>query len=169
MTLLNLPLCVADNTGGRQGFNLIELVIVLALIAVLSATAMFFYQQYRARIYRLDAQQSLLALMQQQQNYYSQHQRYQIDMGTGQDLKSSDESEGDKKTVVSQNGYYLITVKAQKLSGNFNQLICFVILGVRQKQYLLLRQPPHAHRHHLVARLFPSPAGLKFQALTRQR
>ncbi len=81
MTLLNLPLCVADNTGGRQGFNLIELVIVLALIAMLSATAMFFYQQYRARIYRLDAQQSLLALMQQQQNYYSQHQRYQIDMG----------------------------------------------------------------------------------------
>lgn len=122
MTLLNLPLCVADNTGGRQGFNLIELVIVLALIAMLSATAMFFYQQYRARIYRLDAQQSLLALMQQQQNYYSQHQRYQIDMGTGQDLKSSDESEGDKKTVVSQNGYYLITVLACEDDGS-NQCV----------------------------------------------
>jgi len=69
-------------------------------------------QQHRIRIYRLDAQQSLLALMQQQQNYYSQHQRYQVDIEIEQDLNNSDESESDKKTVVSQHGYYLITVAA---------------------------------------------------------
>jgi len=61
-------------------------------------------QQHRIRIYRLDAQQSLLALM--------QHQRYQVDIEIEQDLNNSDESESDKKTVVSQHGYYLITVAA---------------------------------------------------------
>ena len=57
-------------------------------------------------------EQSKEALMQQQQNYYSQHQRYQVDIEIEQDLNNSDESESDKKTVVSQHGYYLITVAA---------------------------------------------------------
>ena len=61
-------------------------------------------QQHSIRIYRLDAQQSLLALI--------QHQRYQVDIEIEQDLNNSDESESDKKTVVSQHGYYLITVAA---------------------------------------------------------
>ena len=105
-------LAVVDNATACHGFNLIELVIVLALIAVLSATTMSLYQQHRARIYRLDAQQSLLALMQQQQNYYSQYQRYQIDSETGSDLINSDKAEGEKKDLVSEHGYYFITALA---------------------------------------------------------
>jgi type IV pilus assembly protein PilE len=94
-------------------YSLLELIFSMAILFILiSAATISLYQQHRIRIYRLDAQQSLLALMQQQQNYYSQHQRYQVDIEIEQDLNNSDESESDKKTVVSQHGYYLITVAA---------------------------------------------------------
>ena len=89
------PLCyrlIDDNTG----FNLIELVIVIALITVLSTVAISFYGQHHIRLSQLDAQHSLLALMQQQQDYYSQHQHYAVEAGIAQG-------------IASQHGYYLIT------------------------------------------------------------
>jgi type IV pilus assembly protein PilE len=59
-----------------QGFSLIELLIVLALVLVLSAAAYPAYTEFAIRARRTEAQAALYLLMQQQERYYSRHGRY---------------------------------------------------------------------------------------------
>lgn len=58
------------------GFTLIELVIVLALAAILAAWTLPALQRHIARGKRVQAQAVLLQLMLQQERYYSQNNRY---------------------------------------------------------------------------------------------
>lgn len=61
-------ICVA-NIIRQQGFNLIELMIVVAVIAVLAAIAIPNYQQYGERVRRADAQADLVELSQWVERY----------------------------------------------------------------------------------------------------
>jgi type IV pilus assembly protein PilE len=60
----------------RAGFSLIELLVVLVIIGVLTASAMPAYQQHVVRTRRSEAQSALLKLMMQQERFHSQHNRY---------------------------------------------------------------------------------------------
>lgn len=67
----------------QNGFTLIELMIVVAVIGVLAAIAYPNYQQYQLKAGRSDGHAKLTQLMQMQERLYSQNQTYSTDLGAG--------------------------------------------------------------------------------------
>jgi type IV pilus assembly protein PilE len=59
-----------------RGFSLIELVIVLLIIAILSAIAIPSYRKYVVRANRVDAQRSLMDLAARQERYFYSNNAY---------------------------------------------------------------------------------------------
>lgn len=71
------------NKSKNQGFTLIELMITVAIVAILAAIAYPSYQNYVLRGGRTDGQAKLLEIMQAQERYYSQNQTYVTNLGVG--------------------------------------------------------------------------------------
>lgn len=59
-----------------RGFVLVELMVVVLIVAILAAIAYPGYQRYIIRGKRAQAQAALFQLMQQQERYYTQNNRY---------------------------------------------------------------------------------------------
>lgn len=64
-----------------SGFTLIELIIVMAIVAILAAIAVPSYREYVLRTNRALAKNALSDLAQRQENYYVDHKGYAIDIG----------------------------------------------------------------------------------------
>lgn len=60
----------------RSGFTLIELLIVLAISGLLAAMVYPSYASYMTQSRRIEGQTALLDIMQKQERYYSQHNKY---------------------------------------------------------------------------------------------
>lgn len=60
----------------QQGFSLIEMLIVVAIIGILAAIAIPSYEQYKIRANRADVQAEMLRIAQKMQNYYLIHHQY---------------------------------------------------------------------------------------------
>ena len=60
----------------QRGVSLMELLIALAIIAILAALAIPSYQQHVVRARRSEAQAALLQLMQQEERYFTQSNTY---------------------------------------------------------------------------------------------
>jgi type IV pilus assembly protein PilE len=65
----------------QHGFTLIELMIVVAIIAVLAAIAYPNFQEYLLKSGRSDGHAKLTQVMQAQERFYSQNQRYTGNLG----------------------------------------------------------------------------------------
>jgi type IV pilus assembly protein PilE len=74
----------------RGGFTLIELMIVLVIVGILSAMAYPSLHRYIVRGKRAQVQNLLLQLMQQQERYYSQNNRYLAFSAGGADGAGAD-------------------------------------------------------------------------------
>lgn len=59
-----------------QGFSLIEMMVVAAILAILAAIVYPSYQESVRKARRSEGRAAMLALMQQQERYYSQHSTY---------------------------------------------------------------------------------------------
>jgi type IV pilus assembly protein PilE len=64
------------NKQTSRGFSLLELMIVVAVIAVLSAIALPSYRQYVLRSHRTDATQALQDLASREENYFFSNSAY---------------------------------------------------------------------------------------------
>jgi type IV pilus assembly protein PilE len=59
-----------------KGFTLVEVMVVLVIMAVLGAVAYPTYSGYVRKTRRIEGQVALVEAMQQEERYYSQHNRY---------------------------------------------------------------------------------------------
>ena len=60
----------------QRGFTLIELMVVVAIIAIIAAFAMPSYLRYGFRARRVDGQELLLRVANAQERYYATHNQY---------------------------------------------------------------------------------------------
>ncbi len=67
----------------RNGFTLIEVMIVVAIVGILAAIAYPSYQEYVLRTGRADGMSKLMEIMQAQERFYSQNQTYTTNLGAG--------------------------------------------------------------------------------------
>jgi len=93
------------------GFSLIELIVVVAVIAILAAVGYPFYQSQMRSTKRTDGQAKLLEIMQAQQKFFSNNQRYTSNI-VG-DLGFSDAGGG---SVASDKGVYSIAADVCNLA-----------------------------------------------------
>ena len=82
-----------------SGFTLIELMIVIAILAIVAAVAIFSYDKYVDRGKRVEARTALLDIAARQERYYSNNRKYA-------DQLSKLRMSGTK----SENGYYTLSV-----------------------------------------------------------
>jgi len=90
------------NIRRKRGFTLIELMIVVAIIAILAAIAVPWWGRYTYRARRTDGQKILLHVAQAEERYYTDYNNYPL----------SASSLGYSGTITSENGYYTVSLAA---------------------------------------------------------
>ena len=70
----------------NSGMTLIELMMVLAIIAIVIAVALPSYQRYQVRGIRSQGQQFLMDIAQAQEQYFLDQRQYATDLGVGAGL-----------------------------------------------------------------------------------
>lgn len=88
-----------------NGFTLVELLIVVAIVAILASIALPAYSDFIARSNRTEAQRELLRLANLQEQFYVDTRAYTDDM---KDLNLG------KDPFISKNGYYSIDAELDK-------------------------------------------------------
>ena len=96
-----------------RGFSLIELMIVVAIMAILASVALPSYRQHVMRSHRTDATSALLRLAADQEKYYIQNNRY----GTYVELKSPQTEHGWYTLAVTAADATTFTATATAKSG----------------------------------------------------
>lgn len=82
----------------RKGFTLLELLIVVAIVAILAAIALPNYNRYVERTRRADAREALMRVAAAQERFYTNRNSYATDIAADLSLP-----------VTSESGYYAIT------------------------------------------------------------
>ncbi len=68
------------NASGQLGFSLIELMVVVAIVAILSAFAYPSYERYVIKTKRTVAQSALLQVADRQQQFFMDNKRFAVDL-----------------------------------------------------------------------------------------
>jgi len=79
------------------GFTLIEVLVTMAIVAILAAIAIPSYSQYVQKTRRTDAQEKLLDLAAQQERWFFNNNQYTINLT-------------DIGGATSKDGYYTVTI-----------------------------------------------------------
>lgn len=88
--------------GRTRGFTLVELMIAVAVIAVLAAIALPSYQNYMFRARRADGREMLQRIASAQERFYTNRMRYTADLTTAAGLNLG--------TATSEAGHYAVAV-----------------------------------------------------------
>lgn len=122
---LFLPIKNSISIFKSTGVTLVELMIVLAVLAILVSVAYPVYQLQMRENRRTDGQRKLIEIMHTQQKYFSRNSVYTADL-IG-DLGFTDAGGG---SVYSDNQFYLITT--QNCSGSVSINNCVELLATPQ-------------------------------------
>lgn len=101
-----------------QGFSLMELMIVIAVLGILVTIAYPSYQSMAQQSRRADAQNALLALQMAQTRFRGNCPHYAQNIGTSNTCGASPGTSTVDAPSVSQEGLYQLTVRANSASGN---------------------------------------------------
>ncbi len=88
----------------KNGFSLIELLFVIAIISIISLIAYPSFNDYIIRAHRSDGQTALLDLSLRMENYYAKNNSYKhasIGQGDGHDVLSNN---------ISPEGFYILSI-----------------------------------------------------------
>lgn len=97
-----------------RGFTLIELMVTVAVVAILAAIAFPSYQDQIRKTRRTDGKSKLLELVQREERFYTQNNTYTTNFTQ---LFNGASSSVTATTVMSDNGYYQITIAAGVIGG----------------------------------------------------
>lgn len=86
-----------------RGFTLLELMVVVAIVAIVSALAAQSYTRYAFRSRRVDARQMLMSIAQAQERWHATYNRYADDL----------EKLGYSNPAMSSHGYYELVLSVQ--------------------------------------------------------
>lgn len=92
-----------------KGFTLIELMITVAVVAILAAIAFPSYQEQIRKTRRTDGKSKLLELVQREERFFTQNNTYTTNFTQ---LFNGASSSVSATTVMSDNGYYQVTIAA---------------------------------------------------------
>ena len=101
-----------------QGFSLMELMIVIAVLGILVTIAYPSYQSMAQQSRRADAQNALLALQMAQTRFRGNCPHYAQNIGTTNTCGASPGTSTVDAPSVSQEGLYQLTVQANSATGN---------------------------------------------------
>lgn len=115
------------NNKKHAGFTLIELMVVVAIVAILATIALPSYQDSVQKTRRSDAQAALFSAATAQEKWYFQRGSYSNNV---------DEIGGNAGTLLSSEGYYTITI-----NNNVNNGRCVGGGGVAFNCFILTATP----------------------------
>lgn len=112
--------------GYFRGFSLIELMIVVAIVAILGTIAYPAYQQYVLTSHRVEAKKMLLDAANRQETYFMDFNRY---TSSAADLNISDDSESGFYHLVISAGTntFILFATASGAQGSDSDCIIFSI------------------------------------------
>lgn len=90
------------------GFTLIEMLVTMAIVAIIASIALPSYREQVIRTRRSDARQELLRYATAQERFYTNCNRYAATLNGAQNTCSGLGAPGE--TVTSSNGYYQISM-----------------------------------------------------------
>ena len=99
-----------NKLGNKQGFTLIELMIVVAIVGILASIAYPSYQEYIARARRGDAKAGLLSLQLAQEKFRANCPQYAAIIGVSGDYDCGTATYTLEGSSTSADGYYILSV-----------------------------------------------------------
>ena len=115
----------------QSAFTLIELLMVILIIAILSAIVYPSYKQYVLKARRSDAKSALMRLAVAQEKFYNQHLSYSADLvsANGLNNQSNTSTDGFYQLSVSIKSYSVdgedsFNLKAQAIGAQVNDSDC---------------------------------------------
>lgn len=102
----------------QNGFTLLELMIVVAIIGILVTVAYPAYQNSIQQTRRADAHTALMAIQLAQENFRGSCPVYAQNLGTANTCGTSAGASTVNASAVSNEGHYALSIQANSASGN---------------------------------------------------
>ncbi len=107
--------------GRMRGFTLIELVVTMAIVAILAAIAIPSYENYLFRARRADGREMLQRVAAAQERFYTNRNQYTNDLITAAGINLG--------TANSEAGHYRITIAVDATNQSYT--LTATLLGVQ--------------------------------------